>query len=196
MSKVLIVDDTKNIRMMLTTCLELEGYEVIQARDANEALDIFNRETIELAFFDIKMPEISGTELLRRIRANGIVIPVIIMTAFATVKNAIECTKLGAVAYLQKPFTSEKVKNILKEISNITEDKENIRYYLKLSQELIDTGKLEDALNILKKALSMEPTKGEIYYNLGKVHELRGDKEQAQKFYETSEIFGDLHASN
>lgn len=116
MPKVLVVDDTKNIRNMLTTCLEIEGYKVVSASNGREAFDLLHAGEFDLVFLDIKLPEISGTEVLRRIREMGNTVPVIIMTAFATVKNAVECTKPGAVAYLQKPFTAEKVRHVLAEI--------------------------------------------------------------------------------
>ena len=62
------------------------------------------------------MPGISGTELLKNIKEERENCPVIIMTAFATVKNAIECTKLGALVYLQKPFSTDRINSVLAEI--------------------------------------------------------------------------------
>jgi len=116
MERVLVVDDTKNIRTLLSKCLELEGYQVETAADGKEAIGKIMAETYDLIFLDIKMPQFSGTEVLKKIRENGINTPVIIITAYATIKNAVECTKMGAVAYLQKPFTAEKVKKTLEEM--------------------------------------------------------------------------------
>ncbi len=116
MKKVLVVDDTKNIRTLLSIYLKLNGFEVLMASNGHEALSIIDTEALDLIFLDIKMPELSGTEVLKRIRAKGITAPVVIMTAFATVKNAVDCTKLGAITYLQKPFTTDKVKTILDDI--------------------------------------------------------------------------------
>lgn len=92
MKKVLVVDDTKNIRMVLTKCLELEGYEVMTASDGRQALEMLTQHTFDLAFLDIKLPEMRGTEVLKRIREIGVKTPVIIITAYATVKNAVDCT--------------------------------------------------------------------------------------------------------
>lgn len=185
-----MVDDTKNIRMMLTTCLELEGYEVIQAKNAHEAIEVFEKEQLDMAFIDIKMPEISGTELLKRVRGMSIDIPVVIMTAFATVKNAIDCTKLGAIAYLQKPFTSDKVRAVLKDIKELSEKSEGDKYCLKFGEELLNDGKIEEAINILKRALAVDLANGQIYFLLARCYEAIGNKELANKFYSTSEIFG------
>lgn len=87
MKKVLVVDDAKNIRMLLTKCLELEGYQVKTATNGKDALVLFSSERFDLAFLDIKLPELSGTEVLRRIRAQGNDTPVIVITAYPTVKT-------------------------------------------------------------------------------------------------------------
>jgi DNA-binding response OmpR family regulator len=188
--KVLVVDDTKNIRMLLTTCLELCGYEVVTANDGLDALDIIQNNNLDLIFLDIKLPEISGTEVLRRIRAIGIITPVVIMTAFATVKNAIECTKLGAVAYLQKPFTADKVKNVITELNSCQlQGEDNTELSIKICRELIEDGDFEEAYIILKKQLSIDPTNGEVYYLMGLVHDKKNNKEEASHFYNIAKEF-------
>ena len=116
MKTILIVDDTKNIRLLLSKTLENEGYTVFQAKNAIEALTLVKTSNFDLAFIDIKMPNISGTMLLEQIRDEGFEFPVIIMTAFGTIKNAITTTNLGAKAYLQKPFTGTTIKKTLDEL--------------------------------------------------------------------------------
>lgn len=189
MKRALIVDDTKNIRMLLTTCLEVMGYEVVTANNGQEALDLFEHDMFDLAFIDIKMSKISGTEVLRKIRAKGIEVPVIIMTAFATVKNAVECTKLGAVAYLQKPFTSDKIKMILSEVEYYNKIDKDVMGLISKSKEMIDNGNINEALNNLKKALAINPSFNECYRLIGKVYELKGDIKEAEKFYKASKCF-------
>ncbi|MGY0374461.1 response regulator [Clostridium sp. JNZ J1-5] len=192
MKKVIVVDDTKNIRTLLTTCLEVEGYIVFNAKNAEEALNIIKQEDIDLAFIDVKMPGISGTELLKKVKELNIDILVVIMTAFPTVKNAVDCTKLGAVTYLQKPFTAERVKNLLKEIYESVEEKEkrDLNMYITSGKELLEKGDFEKALKALKKALEIEPTKGETYYLIGRVYEGKNLKNDANKFYSTAKTFG------
>ena len=116
MKTALIIDDTKNIRLLLTKCLELEGYGVTCAADGQEGFDALQDKDFDLVFLDIKLPEISGTEVLRRMRKMNKTSPVIIMTAYPTIKNAVECTKLGAVAYLQKPFTTDRLHSLLADL--------------------------------------------------------------------------------
>lgn len=192
MKKALVVDDTKNIRALLTTCLEINDYKVTTAKSGQEAIDLLKIEEFDLVFLDIRMPEISGTTVLRKIREMSIDIPVITMTAYATVKNAIECTKLGVVAYLQKPFTAEKVKLVLDEVFSTDDSVDTLEKILKQSRELIKGEKNEEAYEALKKALSINPSCSEVYYLIGRVHEKNGDTKQAQKFYETSERFASL----
>lgn len=192
MKKALVADDTKSIRSLLSTCLELEGMEVITAGDGEQALRLFKDEKPELAFLDIKMPRVSGTEVLREIRELGITTPVIIMTAFATVKNAVECTRLGAVAYLQKPFTSDKVKAVLAEVLG-AENAKMQEYSMEDSigqvEEKLEQGLYDEALELLKKTIAIDPSNARIYYLLGETYSRMGDRYKAQKFYSAYEAF-------
>jgi len=188
MKTVLVVDDTKNIRTLLKTCLELYGYNVLTASNSHLAYELLTNKHIDLVFLDIKMPEISGTELLKNMRATGINVPVIIMTAFATIKNAVDCTKLGAVAYLQKPFTAEKVKNVLNELSNSSYNSEDINSYIKVAEENLAGGEFDKALTLLKKALSIDPSRSKVYELLSKSYELKGDIKQANIFKSMSKL--------
>ncbi|MDP4268166.1 MAG: response regulator [Bacteroidota bacterium] len=191
MKKVLIADDTKNIRKMLAAFLEIEGYEIIEASDGINVLEILAKGKVDLIFLDIKMPQMSGTEVLRRIRAIGDSTPVIIMTAFATVKNAIECTKLGAVSYLQKPFTVEKIKATL---NNIDIDC-CYNNYQSIEQEIIEienniyTGQYSEAVARLKKIISIETDNPKVYLLLSKAYEGLGDKNSAEKFFYAFKMF-------
>jgi two-component system OmpR family response regulator len=189
MKRALVVDDTKNIRNLLTTCLELNDFEVMIASNGEDALKLLLSETFDLVFLDIKMPEISGTKVLKLMRDASIDTPVIIMTAFATVKNAIDCTKLGAVAYLQKPFTLDKVNSVLSELDNIVPAKNNIDEYIEESKALMEEKKFDEAFIYLKKALSLDPSYEQCYFLIGKVHEAKGNFEEADKFYNIFRTF-------
>lgn len=186
MKRVLVVDDTKNIRTLLGIYLKLKGFEVLMATNGAEALSIIDTEHVDLIFLDIKMPELSGTEVLKRIRAKGITAPVVIMTAFATVKNAVDCTKLGAITYLQKPFTTDKIKTIIDEM--MTEEEEDqsakdIKYQLMIIKQLITENNLKKALDTLKVALSTDPNTPEIYELISIVYDKQGDLRKAEIFH-------------
>ena len=147
--KALIIDDTKNIRLMLSKCLELEGYSVETADNGKSGLEYAQNSAYDLIFLDVKLPEISGTEVLRQLRANKILTPIIIITAYPTVKNAVDCTQLGAIAYLQKPFTTDRIHNVLCELNLETHHPQP---FSNLSQIeiLIENGDYQTALEKLK----------------------------------------------
>jgi two-component system, OmpR family, response regulator len=189
LKKILVVDDTKNIRNLLTTCLELNGYSVLTANNGLAAIELITQEAFDMAFIDIKMPELSGTEVLRRIRGLGFVFPVVIMTAYATVKNAVECTKLGAVAYLQKPFTADKVNDLLTKLNDVTGSPESITSYLNKSKLLIDKALYAEALKYLELALSLDSSMGEIYFLIGKIHKIENNNDLAKKYFDAAKIF-------
>lgn len=195
MKKILIIDDTKNIRFMLTKCLELEGYHVTTASDGKEAIELFGKEKFDLAFLDIKLPEIRGTEVLRQIRNMGITTPVIIITAYGTVKNAIDCTNMGAIAYLQKPFTAEKIRTVLQELNfKLSSDNElmNISKHISQIEDLIKKESFQDALVQLKKVISLDPANPQIQLLFSKVYRAIGNEDYAGKFFRSYEIFSQL----
>ena len=186
MKRVLVVDDTKNIRILLSKCLELEGYKVSMASDGLQAMEMFLNEKFDLAFLDIKMPQFSGTEVLKRVREAGISIPIIIITAYATIKNAVECTQLGAVAYLQKPFTADKVRAVLGEMLQVPcegiEDESLLKMMTKIEAE-ISSNNFSISIELLKKAIAMDPSNVNIYFLFSKAYQGLGDAENAKKFH-------------
>jgi len=182
MKKTLGVDDTKNIRKLLKTSLELNEYIVTEALNGLEALEILSREPFDLIFLDIKMPTLSGTEVLKRIREDGIFSTVIIMTAFPTVKNAVDCTKLGAVEYLLKPFTTDKINSLIYRLNNLTEDTKILENIIKGVSKLMYLKKYDDSILLLNKALSIDATNSNIYKLLSECYEGLGDNANRDKF--------------
>jgi DNA-binding NtrC family response regulator len=114
-SKILIIDDTKNIKLMIQKALVAEGYEVDCAENGLKGIDLFKSKKYDLVLLDIRMPNLSGTEVLKKLKEIHSDIPVIIITAYPTVRNAVDCIKSGAVDYLRKPFTADKIKAAIKE---------------------------------------------------------------------------------
>jgi two-component system NtrC family response regulator len=110
MSTVLVVDDEKNYLVVLEDLLLDEGYEVLTASSAAEALEIVAAAPVDTVLSDIKMPGMSGIELLDRIRASDPDLPVILMTAFAEVDQAVSAMKKGALDHIQKPFDNSQVR--------------------------------------------------------------------------------------
>ena len=194
----LVVDDTKSMRMLLKKCLEQVGYEVVQAESGRQAKEYLSSRDFDIVFLDIKMPFMSGTELFKWMVSQGINVPVVVTTAYATVKNAVECTRLGAIAYLQKPFTVDKFKEFIGDL-NKQLGQERIKKFrssqlpeyelLELARRELDCGNPEGALEHLRQALSQEPSGAEIYRIMSKAYLMLGDKERASKFQKVYELF-------
>ena len=112
--KILIVDDETLIRWALRKELEREGYEIFEAGTAKDAKEIFFEELPDLVILDVKLPDDSGMNLLKKIKESETFCDVIIITAFGNVSNAVEAMKLNAIDYITKPFDIEEVKIVVK----------------------------------------------------------------------------------
>ncbi len=113
---ILVAEDEEIERKLLVEVLETLGYEVAQAKNGSEALNIMTQKPVDLILTDIHMPEINGLELLRRVREQGNNLPVIVMTGFDA-KEAEKSTKLyNAAALLLKPFRLQELKDLLESL--------------------------------------------------------------------------------
>ncbi len=106
-SSILIVDDEVNLRKSLSMILQREGFQVTTAGDAVEALRYLEAGVFQLAFLDIKMPDVDGITLLTEVREKYPSMPVFILTAHATLETAMQAVRLGANDYLLKPIDPE-----------------------------------------------------------------------------------------
>ncbi|MDI6728219.1 MAG: sigma-54 dependent transcriptional regulator [Thermodesulfovibrionales bacterium] len=109
MSKILVVDDQKTVCYSLQRFLQSEGYDVHTATSGEDALSVLNDANPDLVIMDVRMPEMDGLEVLRRIKESHPKVQVIMMTAFSTTEKAIEAIKLGAYDYLTKPFDNDEL---------------------------------------------------------------------------------------
>ena len=107
MENILIVDDEKHYPMIIGEVLSEEGYTPFTASSGMEALDILNTQPIDLILSDVKMPGMSGIDLLEKAKQIKPDLPVIIMTAFGSVEKAVEAMHKGAYTFILKPFENE-----------------------------------------------------------------------------------------
>jgi DNA-binding NtrC family response regulator len=112
--KLLVVDDEKNIREGLAASLEMDGHEVETAADGDAGLKRFQRGDIDLVITDLRMPGLSGEDLLKRIGAEMPGIPVIVLTGHGTVENAVEAMRNGAYDFLTKPVNLDHLSLLVK----------------------------------------------------------------------------------
>lgn len=112
--RILIVDDDNGVRDSMQKWLEMDGYEVVGAQDAATALGLLEREAFDLALVDIRMPGMDGVELQRRIRQVDHDLPVVIVTAYASIETAVEVLKRGAMDYLTKPVDPDDLSRLVR----------------------------------------------------------------------------------
>jgi DNA-binding NtrC family response regulator len=103
MAKILVIDDEKSIRDALRDILEYEGYQVDEAKDGQEGLDMVLNAPYDVALCDIKMPKLEGLDVLLRAKEEGSVTQFVMVSAFGNVENAVEATKRGAFDFITKP---------------------------------------------------------------------------------------------
>ena len=111
---VLIVDDEKNIREGLGKALELDGYNVFLAEDGTVGLDTIKRKEIDLVISDLKMPGLSGEELLKQVTASYPTLQVIILTGHGTIETAVNAMRDGAYDFLTKPVNLDRLSLLVK----------------------------------------------------------------------------------
>src|SRR5262245_5189436 len=134
--RILIVDDEEGLRKVLEILLKKEGYEVQSADSAAEALKALDAGLFHVVLSDIKMPGMSGIDLLKSIRARDPNIPVIIMTAYASLDTAIEAVNQGAFHYFVKHAKNDEIKLVVRRALEMRRLRSENRY---LKQELKKT---------------------------------------------------------
>jgi len=110
---VLVVDDEQDIRDASERILSRIGYQVQKASRGDEALDILNKNSIDIVLLDLKMPGMDGMEVLAKIRKRSTEIQVIVITGYATVETAIEAMKQGAYDFIPKPFEPDQLRIVV-----------------------------------------------------------------------------------
>ncbi|HYS43756.1 MAG TPA: response regulator, partial [Geobacteraceae bacterium] len=107
---ILIIDDDTSLRRVLEYNLQEEGYRVLAAADGAEGLSLFDGEQPDLVITDLKMPGVSGFQVLATVKERSPRTPVMVITAFGAVETAVEAMKLGAYDYITKPFNRDELR--------------------------------------------------------------------------------------
>jgi two-component system, NtrC family, response regulator AtoC len=126
--RILVCDDEKLIRWSLSEHLKKEGYDVALAEDGEQALAAIEQAPPDALVLDLKMPKIDGMSVLRKLYDDGNAFPVIVITAHGALDSAIEATKLGAAAYLSKPFDLREVSLQLEKVLEKSRLESEVRY--------------------------------------------------------------------
>jgi len=160
LNRILVADDEESMRWVLSKAFRKKGLIVDLANDGDAALKMIQSDSYDLAILDIKMPGISGLDLLDRVREMKSDLLIVIMTAEASMKNAVEAMKRGAYDYITKPFDLDVIDAIVEKASRA---KEMTSQVMLLKEELKDRYQLE------KNIIGNSPAMRDIYKIIGKV---------------------------
>jgi len=184
---VLIVDDEKNILLTLSQSLEVLQLETDTATNGEEALTKLKEKDFSLILLDLRMPGIDGMEVLRQVREIRPDIRIIMISAYGTIELAVEAMKLGAVDFIQKPFSPEEVRALVSRVLNREKlDEQKVADYgssIELAKKSIGNRHFDAAIEHARKAIFLDPSRPEAFNLLGALLEIRGDRIEAQKNY-------------
>lgn len=186
-NKILIVDDEKNIRMTISQALADMDVQTDTAVNGEEALSNLKDTEFGIVLLDLRMPGMDGMEVLEKLRKDRPDIRVVIITAHGTIDSAVDAMKLGAVDFIQKPFTPKEIRYLVsKIIKRETLDKEKNQDYescLELAKKCVADRHFEAAAEHVKNAISIDSSRAEAFNFLGALYDVQGDKLEAQKNY-------------
>lgn len=162
MAKILLVDDDPSLREVLAFALREQGHEIVSASNGEAALVSMESFQPEVVITDLKMPGIDGIQLLERVRSLDSAIPVILLTAFGSIEDAVEAMKRGAHDYLTKPYSREELKVTLDqalERRRLLIENRELRHRLREQTRRIDIVHASDAMaRILEMIRRIAPT--------------------------------------
>ena len=184
---VLIVDDEKNILLTLSQSLVVLQLETDTAMNGEEALAKLKKKEFGLILLDIRMPGMDGMEVLRKVREIRPDIGIIMISAYGTIELAVEAMKLGAVDFIQKPFSPEEVRALVSRVLDREKlDGQKVADYgssIELAKKSIGNRHFDAAIEHARKAIFLDPSRPEAFNLLGALLEIRGDRIEAQKNY-------------
>src|SRR6201987_1498394 len=141
-AQLLLVDDDANTLASLSRAFRLAGHEATVCDNANRAVELLRNEKFDLIFSDVVMPGKSGLEFLEEIKSAGVKAPVILISGQANIERAVRATKLGALDFLEKPLSTDKllvtVENALR-LSRLEDENSELRQRLG-KHELVGSG--------------------------------------------------------
>ena len=133
MPTILIIEDEAKMRRLLELNLGEDGFKTVSAADAEAGLQLLASETIDLVLTDLKLPGMSGLELLQIVKQQNAALPVVVMTAFGSVETAVDAMKAGASDYVLKPFSLAEMRMVVRkelDVSRLREENRSLRHAL------------------------------------------------------------------
>lgn len=186
-ANILIVDDEKNIRLTIAQSLDPLGYQVATADNGEDALLQLQAQEYDLILLDLKMPGMNGLEVLRRAIEIQPEIKIIIISAHGTIEDAVEAMKLGAVDFLQKPFTPKELRDLVFQVLEIEFSRNNelssYKKEINIAKKWRRKRQFDKAIAHVKQAIGLDPSLPDAFNMLGELQEIEGELLEALKSY-------------
>ena len=182
---ILIVDDEPNVRLMYRAALAGQGYELFEASSGVAALAECEAREHAAAILDLHMPGMDGFELLQTMQGRGITTPVVFVTAYGDVPNAVRAMKLGAIDFLSKPPTPDQLREVLRDIlarhvhSLSFSGVQDCDYFLRAAKRAINLRDFTAANKHLIKALDLDSGSLQAIHLAGVMLEMREEHENS-----------------
>ena len=184
---ILVVDDEKNIRVTLSQALETLHLDVHTAVNGADALNKLQGESYSLILLDLKMPGMDGIDVLRQVRKSQPDIRIIIITAHGTIESAVQAMKLGAVDFMQKPFTPQEIRKLVQRVLDreqiAAEAAKDYESHIELAKHCSSDRTFESASEHVNDAIAADASKPEAFNLKGALLEIEGQPLEALKQY-------------
>lgn len=202
-ASILIVDDEPNVLLVFRTALESEDYTIDTASTGEEALARLSGSPFQLVLLDLNMPGLDGMETLRRLRAGGSNVPVVIITAHGSIPHAVEALRLGAIDFLTKPMPPNLLRAKVAEVLSRHRGKSptatandepsapvtaaaQFAFNMTHAKRALNCRWFDEAEVYLKQAVALDPHSAEAHNLMGVLHELRGEHDASYRSYKAA----------
>ncbi len=183
--RILVVDDEKNIRFTVVHALRTSSFQVDAAASGVEGLDLFRRNSYDLLLIDLRMPGMTGLEMLREIRRTSPAFPpAVIVTAYGVPQQLLEAASLGAIDCIRKPFSIQVIRAMVREIfRRLKPDSDaapqTADEFLNEGKRRLMVGNCDDAELALARAVALDPSLTDGHFHLGICALLGGRNDEA-----------------
>lgn len=188
--RILVVDDDENTRNAIVEALSLKDIQVEAAESGEAALSLLAAKQFDLALLDLRMPGMSGMEVLKQVGRSYPDVPVILVTAYGTVQTAVEAIKAGATDVIEKPLDPGAIRSavfdVLDRAGNERAVERSFSEHLRLAKENLLNRRLGPAVEHARRALALQPSEPAPFNILGVVMQLKMEVAEAQKYFRSA----------
>ncbi|MBI3957288.1 MAG: response regulator [Chloroflexi bacterium] len=177
--RILVVDDEKNIRLTLGQTLQMVGYQVQAAVNGEDALKQLATEHFDLMLLDLRMPGMDGIDVLRQAMERRPEMRIVIVTAHGSIDTAVEAMKIGAVDFIQKPFSPQEIRTLVAKILDPERQQADYEMYLALARRNVGEQHYAAAREQARRAIAGDSARPEAFNLLGVLHDTEGDHHTA-----------------